>query len=295
MPLDIVTFGREIIRQGDLDPIYILLNYSDLDPATKKRWCLAYWMFYHAGVASEIASKQDIFFSAASYANLAKWPRGTERRHFRADAAQKSINSLYRRFLTPEKAVTWLMTNDKPTDNLLRLPQPFVMVYNRAMEWEGFGPWISFKVCDMLDACLDTPIDFTGSERYFFNEPVKGALWYTLVQDHPHLMEGDADSMRDLRDLTWEIPPTGKYHRIHAAVDYLLEEFKYTMRPHDPHRPFGIQEAETILCKWKSHMNGKYEPGKDVHEIMAALDWNGGGIIQNRLKDAWNRWSMEKR
>ncbi|GAG17632.1 unnamed protein product, partial [marine sediment metagenome] len=37
-----------------------------------------------------------------------------------------------------------------------------------------------------------------------------------------------------------------------------------------------LQEVETVLCKWKSHMNGCYPMGKDTREITEGLaPWAG--------------------
>jgi hypothetical protein len=39
-------------------------------------------------------------------------------------------------------------------------------------------------------------------------------------------------------------------------------------------RRINIQEIETILCKWKSHINGHYFVGKDIQEIRHGLSLN---------------------
>ena len=33
----------------------------------------------------------------------------------------------------------------------------------------------------------------------------------------------------------------------------------------------NVQEVETILCKWKSHMGGHYPLGNDLHEIREGM------------------------
>lgn len=38
----------------------------------------------------------------------------------------------------------------------------------------------------------------------------------------------------------------------------------------------NIQEVETVLCKWKSHMNGHYPLWNDIREINGGLEpWAG--------------------
>lgn len=43
----------------------------------------------------------------------------------------------------------------------------------------------------------------------------------------------------------------------------------------------GVQEAETVLCKYKSYRNGHYFVGKDTKEIRYAL--KGWGATANHL------------
>jgi hypothetical protein len=51
----------------------------------------------------------------------------------------------------------------------------------------------------------------------------------------------------------------------------LLNAFATTPAPPSGNRMCGLQEIETILCKWKSHINGHYPVGNDVREIRHAL------------------------
>jgi hypothetical protein len=36
-------------------------------------------------------------------------------------------------------------------------------------------------------------------------------------------------------------------------------------------RLVNVQECETVLCKYKSHINGHYPPGKDTLEVLHGL------------------------
>jgi hypothetical protein len=51
----------------------------------------------------------------------------------------------------------------------------------------------------------------------------------------------------------------------------------------DYKRPIGIQEVETVFCKWKSHCSGHYPPGKDSIEIREGLH-NWGDSAQEMIK-----------
>ena len=52
-------------------------------------------------------------------------------------------------------------------------------------------------------------------------------------------------------------------------------------------RPVGLQEVETILCKWKSHMNGHYPLNNDIMEIRHGLkDWLPVSALARAFYDA---------
>src|ERR1700750_3037416 len=98
--LDIAEFGHHLFETGDLDPIYVALNRLNWSQPKLDRWLVAYWCFYHAGFACYAAEHKGI----AYWQVLAKaaeneptcpvgvrWPRGTERRHFRGQLALEAV------------------------------------------------------------------------------------------------------------------------------------------------------------------------------------------------------------
>src|SRR5690349_13751657 len=58
-PLTVEDFGRQLLTSQDLDPIYVALDVMDLDPVILRRWLLAYWCCYDAGVSCYIADRPD--------------------------------------------------------------------------------------------------------------------------------------------------------------------------------------------------------------------------------------------
>lgn len=96
---NIFKFGEALLESGDLDPIYIMLDRSELDLNAKKKWCLVYWCFYHAGVASKVTEANN--FWAEMYASHLYAPRGKERRHFRGDASAECILYLKQKYPNP--------------------------------------------------------------------------------------------------------------------------------------------------------------------------------------------------
>ena len=55
------------------------------------------------------------------------------------------------------------------------------------------------------------------------------------------------------------------------AYDELIKALGTYQAPPQMDRPINIQEVETILCKWKSHLNGHYPTGNDIAEVRHGL------------------------
>lgn len=268
--LPIETFGRQLIISGDLDPIYIGLAGARLNVLQLDRWLIAYWCFYNAGVASWLSELEghnfwEYMHRAAVNEEEAppggRWPRGAERRHFRGALATRAIADLTRRYPdTPELMVSYIAGSDQSTT--------FREVYLRAQEHVGFGPWIAFKIADMIERCLHRPIIFDDAALFLFKDPAMAVdmLWAERIGVASTTLV-DGARVKDLPELS----------RRRRVVGALLREFKDLPAPPAGHskveadRAIGIQEIETVLCKWKSHMNGHYPIGKDTREIRETL------------------------
>jgi hypothetical protein len=126
-----------------------------------------------------------------------------------------------------------------------------------------FGPWIGFKVADMIDRVLGIHIDFTEAAVFMFKDPVKAAIMYSnqrcgyepKPEIHPELSHCT---------LNRYIIPT--------VTGELITYFHGVMAPPLYDRMVNIQEVETILCKWKSHINGHYPVGLDNREIREGVE-----------------------
>lgn len=245
--LSVAEFGHALLTSGDLDPVYVMLHRSDLSRNQLKRWLVAYWCFYHSGVASYLTESS---FWSTLKADLASFPRGTERRHFRGALAKSSVAELEECYPNPECMVDFISLE---TPSLKE-------VFDRVCSHRGFGPWIAFKVADMLDRCLGVPIDFDDAHLFLFKDPAAAV------------------------DLLWKdreyYAPTDIRRKV--VIDELREMFGDLPAPPDGRRKVGLAEIETILCKYKSHVNGRYPVGKDSREILHHLD--GWGPLAERLK-----------
>lgn len=258
--LCIEDFGKHLIQTGDLDPIYLALHELSLPVEQKHRWLLAYWCFYHAGFASWLSEKEgldywDGFLTAAINhpehpAPSGRgdvnggWPRGKERRHFRGQQAIKATQELMAKFQNPCDAVPSLL----PTDNS-RFTW-YKDLKKRVLAWRGFGDWISYKVGDMLDRCGVFPVIFEFEDA-MYKDPTQAALLLWKVKngapENAHIDDEPAAVLE--------------------TVSYLQGHFKDFTAPPIHERPIGLQEIETILCKWKSHLGGHYPLFNDIDEI----------------------------
>lgn len=262
--LNIEEFGRQLITSGDLDPIYVALvnatDAGDLSHPQLLRWLIAYWCFYHAGVASYLSSFeghafwQKVWIAAENERESpigGRWPRGHERRHFRGNNARNSVEDLSGLYGDrPEDMFDVLLGAGATATLDLRA------VSARVQQHVGFGPWMGFKVADMIDRVLGVRITFTDAEVFMFKDPEKAAmmLW---EQRQGHLYPAGSKPKREVI--------------LAGITDYLIKTFADLPAPPSGDRPVNIQEVETVLCKWKSHMNGHYPLYNDIDEIDAGL------------------------
>lgn len=266
--LPIEQFGRHLITTGDLDPIYNGLVGAVAAGAYTQpqlfRWLIAYWCYYHAGVASYMSEFEgQEFWSRMMVAAEneqespagGRWPRGHERRHFRALNATKSIFHLIKTWgAFPEDMVQYIAA---PETEGQTGPLPFKVVSKRVQEHVGFGPWIGFKVADMVDRVMGVPVDFDQAAVFMFKDPERAAMML-FEEREGHKYPDGAKLKREVI--------------LGNVTDYLTKTFSDLKAPPLGDRPINIQEVETVLCKWKSHMNGHYPLWNDIHEIHEGLN-----------------------
>jgi hypothetical protein len=253
--LDILTFGRHLLESGDLDPLYIALAAGFDDHRQLSRFLIAYWCFYSAGFASWASEREGpAFWLTLRKAALnleptpfgARWPRGHERRHARGDQGVRMVGDLQHRYgAHPERFV----------ERLVEAAPNYEKVAATAQDHRLFGPWISFKIADMLDRVLGVNVDFSEAAVFMFKDPTKAALM--LWRQHHGLPE--------------TARPKDQNAVIHEVVAYLKGQFADQLAPPLRDRPVDLQEVETVLCKWKSHMNGHYPLNNDIGEIRDGL------------------------
>jgi hypothetical protein len=247
-----INFGRKLIESQDLDPVYTAIHGAGLDYDTCARLLLAYSCLYHVGASVTIGQHQgtdywDALMVAAVNEGL-KWPRGSERRHWRGQQALQTVTYLRQTYTYPEGVVDhWAAGGDNS----------FEAVTDRVKEIPRYGPWIAFKMADMLERVMGIHVNFASCAMGVYKEPRAAAAL---------ILTGDAEA--NITDSELE-GVMGKM--------LLPEHLGLLLAPPDFQRPINVQEIETCLCKYKSHVHGHYPLGKDTLEVLHGLKeprWN---------------------
>ena len=260
--LDCYSFGRSLLDANDLDPVYQLLWDAKLPPVEQAHWLMAYFCTYHVGTASWIADGYESphFYDRLMIVAASKeYPRSAERRHWRGDNALKSAQ-----YIVDTSVGDLFAEFDRARYEGRVIDASDVMEI--VQEWVGFGPWIAFKVADMLERLGIVRVRFSIDET-MYESPTKAAEMLWSMEGEPH---------------------AGRNNVGEWAVNRILSELagraKY-MAPPRFERPIGMQEAETILCKWRSHLKGKYHIGEDVqHCRTSLLQFSKCGMVQRLYK-----------
>lgn len=237
-------FGTALFETNDLDPVYVALYEllaGGLDRDAVKRWLVAYWMFYHCGFACEAAERSGPGFWAHLADGFDGHPRGAERRHFREAAALSALKRIEAAHGSPERLVSALVSGGR----VLTLDE----VSRRVKTLPMFGPWISWKVCDMLERIMGAPIRFDPRALGMYRDPVQGAA--LILKGH------------------WTAEIT--VPEVAGVASSIVDVYRGVKAPPRYERPVNVQEAETVLCKFKSYWKGHYYVGKDIADIRHGL------------------------
>jgi hypothetical protein len=265
--MSLEDFGKALLDTTDLNPVYVVLwgaiqGQGDMTWPTLRKWLLAYWMFYHVGVASWMADGQELALRDGYWdrmeqaASSSAYPRGTERRHFRGAKASAAVEWFRGRGLN----YLFRQLTHGPVDLTLRT------VTLTVTRWPQFGPRIAFKVADMLERLGIVPVEFSAGDVFrMFDSPRKAAL-EVARRYGPEGLTGDGC-------LDW-------------TYNYMLQLFGHHSAPPSGDRKVNIQEFETILCKYHSHLAGHYHVGKDTQEIHEALERYSHGEVSQHLLQA---------
>lgn len=248
-----IEFGRDLILTQDLDPVYTAIHGAELDYDTRARLLLTYSCLYHLGSCVTISQAKgqlywDALMTAAVNEGL-KWPRGSERRHWRGKQALKTVTYLRETYKYPEDVVTY-WAGPGP-DSKWPGRNSFIAVTDRVKEIPIYGPWIAFKVADMLERCLGHFVDFSTCAMGVYKEPRAAAALILTGNQEAEIKDEDLQGVMNEMNLQ--------------------QHLGSLQAPPNNSRLVNVQEIETCLCKYKSHVNGHYPHGKDTREVLHGL------------------------
>jgi hypothetical protein len=220
---DILAFGHKLVTTRDLDPVYCAIFDARLPGDQLARLLLAYWCFYHLGSAAWISEHEGADYwrwmlvaaknvgpEPPAATGMQRWPRSAERRHFRGQKCFDAVTAIS--YMSPRDRLEGLAAMHSERE-----------VMAEVQKWPMFGPWIAFKVADMLERCWGAHIHFDPDLVLMYDEPRKAL------------------------DLLDPQEPKRAYQRLSS----LMADRR---APPDLARRCGPQEVETVLCKWKYAM-----------------------------------------
>jgi hypothetical protein len=128
-------------------------------------------------------------------------------------------------------------------------------------EHPQFGPWIGFKAADMIERIGIAEVSFTLEDVLRVESPREAAVrwWEMTYNTKPE------SPLLALKECARQLMYT---------EDGLVAQAGCSMRltaPPRNERLCGLQEVETVLCKWGSHLNGHYPVGNDWEEVYTSL------------------------
>lgn len=255
--LGMVEFGRHLLSSGDLDPVYVALNGAGYDDATRNRWLTAYCAYYSCAVACHMSALDgssfwaEMFLAAENEVSApygGRWPRGHERRHFRGGQAVAGVRDWRDRYPTEPHRMFALIAGEGP--------ESFASVRERALKHRSVGDWLSFKMVDLVDACMGVTVDQSDITPFLYETPRAGLLEF----------------WRQRQGLPPEARPKDEPAVLRAVLVHLEHEFQELSPPHKLGQRVDMFSLETIACKFKSHLNGHYPLWNDVDEITRGFE-----------------------
>lgn len=229
--VDVYEFGRRLIDEDDLDPLYSMIHESRLTPADKAKYILSYWCFYDTGTAACLTDSKSYWGEMGRAASTAIYPRGGDRRHYRGQAAIDSVKQINGLGKSAFDLLNYLSLNGELTylgDTM-----------GRIMEMRGFGPTISFKAADMLERLWGARYEFKETDPLLMSKPPREGAGILAGR---YQYKGGSNPI-------WA-------HR------KLIERLSGMKIPPLYEREITVLETETILCKWGHHLKGIYPIGR---------------------------------
>ncbi len=244
-----VEFSREHLASGDIDPVYPVLKHLVRDDGREAAHSRVFaYLAWYSLASSEAALAHGL--RGWPWKDLptaepiwARYPTGTERRALRGGKnIMKHLEALTATVTTHGSWEDWLARG---------------LTGSQLVSWErmrlvtsepwGNGRWASYKTCEILWKVLGYPLEATDMGNEFSSGPREGLA----------IVLGSA--------------PRGNSPDVIRELDRLAEDLRERLED-DLGHPLGIEELETLLCDWKSTVQGNYYVGRDTDEMLEGLE-----------------------
>jgi hypothetical protein len=136
-----------------------------LDSDVLARFCLSYWLFNNAEIASRISKHSSEKFFSYCYREYRTQPRGTEPTHFRGVTGLRILNRLED---VSHGRAEWIVgfifgaTNDAKSRVAIGAALPFLELHARVLSLYDLGMPMSAKVGRLGERILNYKISWSG-------------------------------------------------------------------------------------------------------------------------------------
>lgn len=247
-------FSDLLFKTQDADPGYMLLHRADVPYSQKLRYVLAWCTFYNPGIAALASQYQGDTFYRFLHKLYPTAKRASERRHFRGAAGLNALNQWQTKWKNPEALVESCFG------------ATYMDVRRNMKNVAQMGDYFYWKLADIQDTVFGHYVDFTGAERYMPKVPKEGAVLLAGIE-HPVLGAG-----------------------LQEIVGTVTDHVKRQKHPFQG-RKLALQEAETVCCVYKQHVNGSHHIGfrtaKAVRRLQGVRDQNPA-LVDKYLDGVWS-------
>lgn len=251
---DMTTFGLELRRSKDIDPVYPVLKclsdhleWSESDAIWACYVYLTYYNLASAYAALEIGSTPQNMSVALNdrdcVETLKRLPTGIERRGLRGGNVIPHIATAAYSFEVHPYSEWFGVVAETFGDPKER----FRIVTNEVQQMPGNGRWAAFKWADLL----------------------KNVVGYPIAA--PDLMLDQATGPLDGIRYVFGNPTATPAYITKFGMDYTVRERLVLAAMDAGERPFDWEETETVLCNYHSLAKGRYYIGHDIDEMQEVI------------------------
>lgn len=229
--LSFYEFSKLLLETGDIDPDYVFIRDKSIEYNFNKKQIFN-WILHKLVIYDSYSELQVIF----KQKKLEEVKYGNERRKHKMHARQY-LNNIQKAFIDTN-VEKFFSDNGN-------------LVFNRIKTIKGFGPWAAWKFMDLMSCSYGVDVDFDSIDfRRAYTFPLKGLL----------MVNGLPEDVKLLKD-------NSLYKKLLSNTYAMLDDLVKIHTPHNNGKGVRLNELETLLCKYHSHMHNKYTAGQDIEHL----------------------------